>query len=209
MQHPRHGAVTSELETGGADSDQVFSPNASLAAFTSTRRIDTHSRSMGKGYKGKNPGGKGGKGGQGGFNEQPAQKWRKNQEESSSDEESGSEEEGSEPEGQTQPVVEEVNTRGRPGELPPNSSDEEDEEEESESEDDSDDELLNPHRRAPRPKEVEPVVEKSEKELEADMEKLRLVRERRAQQAAERIAKEGFDRFAPPGSANGPPLPKS
>ena len=89
----------------------------------------------------------------------------------------------------------------------PNSSDEE--EEESESEDDSDDELLNPHQRAPRPKAVEPVVEKSKKELEADMEKLRLVRERRAQQAAERIAKEGFDRFAPPGSANGPPLPKS
>ena len=168
---------------------------------------------MGKGCKGKNPaGGKGGKGGKGGFNEQPAQKWRKGQEESSSDEESESEEEGSgsEPEGETQPVVEEVNTRGRPGELPPNSSDEEeDEEEESESEDDSDDELLNPHRRAPRPKAVEPVVEKSKKELEADMEKLRLVRERRAQQAAERIAKEGFDRFAPPGSANGPPLPKS
>ena len=83
------------------------------------------------------------------------------------------------------------------------------EEEESESEDDSDDELLNPHKRAPRPKAVEPVVEKSKKELEADMEKLRIVRERRAQQAAERIAKEGFDRFAPPGSANGPPLPKS
>ena len=42
---------------------------------------------MGKGYKGKNPaGGKGGKGGKGGFNEQPAQKWRKGQEESSSDE---------------------------------------------------------------------------------------------------------------------------
>ena len=167
---------------------------------------------MGKGYKGKNPaGGKGGKGGKGGFNEQPAQKWRKGQEESSSDEESESEEEGSgsEPEGETQPVVEEVNTRGRPGELPPNSSDEEEEEEESESEDDPDDELLNPHRRAPRPKAVEPVVEKSKKELEADMEKLRLVRERRAQQAAERIAKEGLDRFAPPGSANGPPLPKS
>ena len=166
---------------------------------------------MGKGYKGKNPKGAGGKGGRGGFNEQPAQKWRKGQEESSSDEESGSEEEesGSEPEGETQPVVEEVNTRGRPGELPPNSSDEEEEEEESESEDDSDDELLNPHKRAPRPKAVEPVVEKSKKELEADMEKLRIVRERRAQQAAERIAKEGFDRFAPPGSANGPPLPKS
>ena len=84
-----------------------------------------------------------------------------------------------------------MNTRGRPGELPPNSSDEEEEEEESESEDDSDDELLNPHRRAPRPKAVEPVVEKSKKELEADMEKLRLVRERRAQQAAERIARGG------------------
>ena len=161
---------------------------------------------MGKGYKGKNPKGAGGKGGRGGFNEQPAQKWRKGQEESSSDEESGSEEEesGSEPEGETQPVVEEVNTRGRPGELPPNSSDEE--EEESESEDDSDDELLNPHKRAPRPKAVEPVVEKSKKELEADMEKLRIVRERRAQQAAERIAG-GVRQFAPPDPRTGLPSP--
>ena len=98
-----------------------------------------------------------------------------------------------------------MNTRGAPGELPPNSSDEE---EESESDSDSDDELLNPHKRAPRTKVEEPVVEKSQKELEADMDKLRLVRERRAAQAAERIANEGFDRFAPPGSANGPPLPK-
>ena len=76
------------------------------------------------------------------------------------------------------------------------------------SDSDSDDELLNPHKRAPRTKVEEPVVEKSQKELEADMDKLRLVRERRAAQAAERIANEGFDRFAPPGSANGPPLPK-
>mgnify|MGYP001626939403 CR=1 FL=1 len=109
------------------------------------------------------------------------------------------------PEGEEAPKREEVNTRGAPGELPPNSSDEE---EESESDSDSDDELLNPHKRAPRTKVEEPVVEKSQKELEADMDKLRLVRERRAAQAAERIANEGFDRFAPQGSANGPPLPK-
>ena len=158
---------------------------------------------MGKGYKGKNPG-RGGRGG--GGDAQPAQKWRKGKAESSSEEETDSEEEpGSEPEGEEAPKREEVNTRGAPGELPPNSSDEE---EESESESDSDDELLNPHKRAPRTKVEEPVVEKSQKELEADMDKLRLVRERRAAQAAERIANEGFDRFAPPGSANGPPLPK-
>jgi hypothetical protein len=153
---------------------------------------------MGKGYKGKNPG-RGGRGG--GGDAQPAQKWRK----SKKDESSSEEEPGSEPEGEEAPKREEVNTRGAPGELPPNSSDEE---EESESDSDSDDELLNPHKRAPRTKVEEPVVEKSQKELEADMDKLRLVRERRAAQAAERIANEGFDRFAPPGSANGPPLPK-
>jgi len=164
---------------------------------------------MGKGYKGKNPGkaggGRGGKGG--GGDAQPAQKWRKSKaDESSSEEETDSEEEpGSEAEGEEAPKREEVNTRGAPGELPPNSSDEE---EESDSDSDSDDELLNPHKRAPRTKVEEPVVEKSQKELEADMDKLRLVRERRAAQAAERIANEGFDRFAPPGSANGPPLPK-
>lgn len=159
---------------------------------------------MGKGYKGKNPG-RGGRGG--GGDAQPAQKWRKSKkDESSSEEETDSEEEpGSEPEGEEAPKREQVNTRGAPGELPPNSSDEE---EESESDSDSDDELLNPHKRAPRTKVEEPVVEKSQKELEADMDKLRLVRERRAAQAAERIANEGFDRFAPPGSANGPPLPK-
>lgn len=163
---------------------------------------------MGKGYKGKNPGkAGGGRGGKGGGDAQPAQKWRKSKDESSSEEETDSEEEpGSEPEGEEAPKREEVNTRGAPGELPPNSSDEE-EESDSDSDDD-DDELLNPHKRAPRTKVEEPVVEKSQKELEADMDKLRLVRERRAAQAAERIAKEGFDRFAPPGSANGPPLPK-
>ena len=37
------------------------------------------------------------------------------------------------------------------------------------------------------------------------MEKLKLVRERRAKEAAERIAREGYDRFLPPGAPGGPP----
>ena len=42
-------------------------------------------------------------------------------------------------------------------------------------------------------------------QAQKDMERLALIRERRAAQAKERIAKEGFDRFAPPSSENGPP----
>lgn len=49
---------------------------------------------------------------------------------------------------------------------------------------------------------------KSQKELAAEMEGLKLVRERRAKEAAERIAKDGHDRYAPVGSANGPPAKK-
>jgi hypothetical protein len=41
--------------------------------------------------------------------------------------------------------------------------------------------------------------------MEAEMEKLKLVRERRAKEAAERIAREGYDRFLPPGAPGGPP----
>jgi hypothetical protein len=48
-------------------------------------------------------------------------------------------------------------------------------------------------------------VEKSKKELEAEMEKLRIVRDRRAKEAADRIAREGYDRFLPPGAPGGPP----
>lgn len=42
-----------------------------------------------------------------------------------------------------------------------------------------------------------PVVERSPKEIADDLAKLELVRRRRAEQAAARIAAEGYDRFAP------------
>ena len=38
-----------------------------------------------------------------------------------------------------------------------------------------------------------------------DMERLALIRKRREAQAKERIAMEGFDRYAPPTETNGPP----
>ena len=161
---------------------------------------------MGKGYKGKNPA-KGGRGGRGAPPEGGLmkKKWSRNDDLSDSDSDSDEEESGSEAE---TAVEKEQPRRPIPGELPPNSSDEDESGSESESDDDDDDPLLNPHARPRAPKPAEPPVEKSQKELEADMEKLRLVRERRAKEAAERIAREGYDRFLPPGAPGGPPAKK-
>lgn len=163
---------------------------------------------MGKGYKGVNP--KGGKGGKGGPSRgesdaqagQLKQKWRATAD-TSSEEESGSEEEES---GSESEAEEEVKPRRPiPGELPPNSSDEDESGSESEDDDD-DDPLLNPHARPARAqKEPEPAVQKSKKELAAEMEKLKIVRERREKERLERIAREGYDRFLPPGAPGGPP----
>jgi len=162
---------------------------------------------MGKGYKGKNPakGGKGGRDGGGAPEGALKKKWSKNDDLSDSDSDSDEEESGSEAE-----TAAEKEQPRRPiaGELPPNSSDEDESGSESESDDDDDDPLLNPHARPRARKPAEPPVEKSQKELEADMEKLRLVRERRAKEAAERIAREGYDRFLPPGAPGGPPAKK-
>ena len=82
----------------------------------------------------------------------------------------------------------------------------EEEEESSDEEDDSsssssfEDEYLKPKAKAvdegPPPK--------SAKQLAEEMEKLRLVRERRAAQAKARIDAEGFDRYAPPQAGGRP-----
>ena len=48
-------------------------------------------------------------------------------------------------------------------------------------------------------------MQKSKKELAAEMEKLKIVRERREKERLERIAREGYDRFLPPGAPGGPP----
>ena len=49
------------------------------------------------------------------------------------------------------------------------------------------------------------IEEKSEREISADMERLRLIREKRAADAAKRVADEGYDRYAPVGSKDGKP----
>jgi hypothetical protein len=162
---------------------------------------------MGKGYKGKNPaGGKGGSRGGRGDGGAPEgalkKKWTKG-DPSDSGSDASEEESGSEDETAEKPVKEQPR-RPVPGELPPNSSDEDDSGSESESESD-DDPLLNPHARPKASKVAEPAIAKSQKELEADMEKLKLVREKRAKEAAERIAREGYDRYLPPGAPGGPP----
>jgi len=174
------------------------------------------SPAMGKGYKGVNPkGGKGGKGGGRGDAAAPPgqlkQKWRKGQDEddSSSEEEASGDERASggssEEEEEAAAAAPKPPRRPAPGALPPNSSDEDESGSESESDDDDDDPLLNPNA-APRTRRpASPPLEKSKKEMEAEMEKLKLVRERRAKEAAERIAREGYDRFLPPGAPGGPP----
>ena len=167
------------------------------------------SHRMGKGYKGKNPAGaKGGKGGgrdgagsEGGLKK----KWSAKGDHSDSDE--SSEEEESEEELET--VSEQPPRRPVPGELPPNSSDESESGSDDESESDDDDPLLNPHARPKTVKPAEPPIEKSQGEREADMENLKLVRERRAKEAADRIAREGYDRFLPLGAPGGPPAKKN
>jgi hypothetical protein len=89
------------------------------------------------------------------------------------------------------------------GELPPNSSDEEDSGSEESSEED---EPPMPQRGGGggggRKQREEAAA------MSADMERLRLIRERRAQQAKERIESEGFDRFAPVSGGNRPPIKK-
>ena len=86
----------------------------------------------------------------------------------------------------------------------------EEEEEESSDEDDSsssssfEDEYLKPKAK-PKPKEVDDAPPtKSAKQMTEEMEKLRIVRERRAAQAKARIEAEGFDRYAPPEAGGRP-----
>ena len=97
-----------------------------------------------------------------------------------------------------------VNRVGRVGELPPNSSDEDGSGSEEESSEE--DEPPMPQRGGGggggRKQREEAAA------MSADMERLRLIRERRAQQAKERIEAEGFDRFAPISDGNRPPIKK-
>lgn len=85
----------------------------------------------------------------------------------------------------------------QPGDLPPSDSDESGSDDDSSSDDGpaappprqltrKEREQLEAQRAAPDPEQVA-----------ADLEKLRLVREKRAAQAAARIAAEGYDRYAP------------
>jgi hypothetical protein len=178
-------------------------------------------RSMGKGYKGSNPAGKGGKGGggrgggrgdggggtEGGLGKK---KWTAKGEDDSDSESEEESESGEEESGEKAPVVPEKEKEPKrpvPGSLPPNSSDDS-ESDESGSDSESDDELLNPHGRAKTAKPAEPVVEKSAKDIAEDLAKLTLIRDRRAKEAADRIARDGHDRFLPAGTPGGPPLKK-
>ena len=111
----------------------------------------------------------------------------------SSDEDS--DEDLDEEDGDEESEEEEAPRRPAPGSLPPNSSDED-----SESEDDDSDLLamMAPREKKPtEPSADEVLAQKSKKQLAAEMEKLRLVRERRAAQAKARIeADGGVDRYA-------------
>ncbi|KAL6768756.1 hypothetical protein ACKKBF_B16065 [Auxenochlorella protothecoides x Auxenochlorella symbiontica] len=90
----------------------------------------------------------------------------------------------------------------RVGELPSSSSDEDDSSSSSESE---------PEVEAPRQPRKRPEDEVDPAQIEADMARLRLIKEKREADRLKRIAEEGFDRYAPPGSDKAKPetvLPK-
>jgi len=104
-------------------------------------------------------------------------------------------EEEEEEEEQVEPKIVIGGQSATAGMLPPNSSDEdEDEDEESEDDIDNDEQYQASGRRYKQPV----VEEKTEKEIADEMERLKIVRERRAREAAQRIEKEGFDRYANP-----------
>jgi hypothetical protein len=84
---------------------------------------------------------------------------------------------------------------GRPGELPPNSSDED--------ESSDDDEDIKPHAAPPPRRKKDDGTDPEE--IAKDMERLRLIKEKREEQRQERIKKEGWDRFAPITATNKPP----
>lgn len=77
--------------------------------------------------------------------------------------------------------------------LPPSSDDEESGEESSSSSEEAE-EVRQPRRR--------PVDEPDPAQIAEDMARLELIKKRREQQRLERIAAEGYDRFAPPSDDN-------
>mmetsp|Transcript_13588 Transcript_13588/g.36385 ORF Transcript_13588/g.36385 Transcript_13588/m.36385 type:complete len:201 (-) Transcript_13588:458-1060(-) len=114
----------------------------------------------------------------------------------SSDEE---EEEEAKPKGKGKKKV-------QPGDLPPSDSEDDSDSDGSDDDSSSDDEPAPPPRRELTRREREALeaqrAEPDPEQVAAEMERLRIVREKRAAQAAARIAAEGFDRYAPPpGSA--------
>ena len=94
---------------------------------------------------------------------------------------------------------------GAPGELPPNSSDEE-----SSSDDDSD---IQPHGATPAAKAAAPPPRRRKKDddevdpeqIAKDMERLKMIKEKREEQRQARIKAEGWDRFAPVTATSKPP----
>mmetsp|Transcript_35 Transcript_35/g.62 ORF Transcript_35/g.62 Transcript_35/m.62 type:complete len:184 (-) Transcript_35:878-1429(-) len=89
------------------------------------------------------------------------------------------------------------------GALPPNSSDED----ESSDEESSDDEPAgNDYLTAPRTAKAPPAAEvRSAEQIRKDLERLTLIKKRREDDRLDRIAKEGWDRYAPVADGNRPP----
>jgi len=90
----------------------------------------------------------------------------------------------------------------QPGDMPPSGSDDDDDDDDSDDDDDDDDDgpSAPPPRQLTRKEREQLEAQRAKpdpEQIAADMEKLRLVREKRAAQAAARIAAEGYDRYAP------------
>ena len=141
---------------------------------------------------------------------QQARKRRGEEESSSEEEETSDEDEDGKSSSSSSGDEEEKNVKVKEFDRFAGIGVQEEEEEESSDEDDSsssssfEDEYLKPKAK-PKPKEVDDAPPtKSAKQMTEEMEKLRIVRERRAAQAKARIEAEGFDRYAPPEAGGRP-----
>ncbi|KAG1664100.1 hypothetical protein FOA52_013284 [Chlamydomonas sp. UWO 241] len=155
---------------------------------------------MGKGYKGKNP--RGGKPAE--SNEEAEREFMMEQRRAAGQNSKAGElpPAGSDSEDEGVAPKKPAGQSSTAGMLPPNSSDEEGGGDSSSSDEDDG---LNEYMRA-APKKKEPVVvPKTPAEIAAEMERLSLIRKKREDDRINRIATEGWDRYAPVTSTNHPP----
>lgn len=98
--------------------------------------------------------------------------------------------------------------RAAPARKPADDDDDDDDDDDEDDDDDSeesDDAPVNDYLTAPRQPKKQETVERDAETIRKDLERLELIRKRREDDRLQRIAKEGWDRFAPVSETNKPP----